>query len=217
MKMQRVLQFAAIATLSLGLDTTPVSADQEAIATVGAIIARTKLTRETYAAYYWNSIQHPGQQIVEEWSAEFNSGSLHRVETPRDRVVADCAAQTGTYLSLISGEVVTGPQVARVACGINTNHQFLAVETLGRVETDFGVADRVRVSDAENVRTYDISEAGIILRTSFETNDARHLAVLNMKAINVTHSLPSPDMFDTASLQTSFVSDRFRTAPKSVQ
>ena len=87
-------------------------------AKVGEIIARSKLTREMYAVYFWNRIERPGQQPEEEWSAEFNSGDLHRVETPRDRIVADCAASTGTYLSLSTGKVITGPQVAGVACGI---------------------------------------------------------------------------------------------------
>lgn len=215
--MRRSLQLVAAAILLVGfVGAAPAPVDQSEAAKVGAIIARSKLTRETYAVYFWNRMQPPGHEAAEEWSAEFNSGSLHRVETPRDRLIADCAAHTGTYLSLVTREVVTGPQIAGVACGINTNRQFLALEALGRVKTRFADADRVRVTDAENVRTYDISDNGIILRTIFETNDARHLTVLDVEAVQVLRSLPSSNMFDEASLSVSFVPDRFKIAPKSL-
>jgi len=216
--MRRSLSLAAATTLAFSLmGASFASTDDTEIAKVGAIIARSKLTRDIYAVYFWNRIQHPEQQAVEEWSAEFNSGSLHRVETPRDRVIADCVAHTGTYLSLISGQKVSGPQVAGAACGINTNRQFLAVESLGRVKNQFADADRVRVTDAENVRTYDISDNGIILRTIFETNDDRRLTVLDVETVGITGSLPNADMFDESSLSVSFVPERFRIAPKSLR
>jgi hypothetical protein len=213
--MRRSLRLAATAILLAGLvGTVPAPANQNEAAKVTAVIARSKLTRSTYAVYFWNRIQPPGQEAAEEWSAEFNSGSLHRVETPRDRLIADCAAHTGTYLSLVTHEVVTGPQIAGVACGINTNRPFLALEALGRVKIRFIDADRVRVTDAENVRTYDISDDGIILRTTFETNDARHLLVLDVEAVEVSRSLPSSNIFDEASLNMSFVPDRLKAAPR---
>ena len=213
--MRRLLCLAAAATSLAGLiGATPAPAVRGEIDKVGAIIARSKLTRETYAVYFWNRMPHPGQRPTEEWSAEFNAGSLHRVETPRDRVIADCAAHTGTHLSLATGAIVSGPQVAGVACGINTNRQFLAAEALGRVRTRFGGADRVRVTDAENIRTYDISDQGIILRTLFDTNDARHLRVLDVETVAVSHRLPGAGMFDEASLKKSFVPDAFKLAPR---
>jgi hypothetical protein len=213
--MRYVLRFAAAAPLFLCLvGTACAPANQGETAKVEAIIARSKLTRATYAVYYRNRMQHPDQPVVEEWSAEFNAGSLHRVETPRDRVIADCAAQKGMHLSLPTGNLVSGPQVAAEACGINTNREFLAEESLGRIKTHFSEADRVRVTDSENVRTYDISDEGIILRTIYETNDARHLRVLDVEAIEVSRGLPSSDMFDEASLKASFVPDAFKTAPK---
>ena len=213
--MRHLLRLAATAPLLLCLAGTGcAAADRGERAKVEAIIARSKLTRATYAVYFWNKMQHPGQPLVEEWSAEFNSDSLHRVETPRDRVIADCAVRKGMHLSLPAGNIVSGPQVAAEACGINTNRQFLAEESLGRIKTHFGEADRVRVTDSENIRTYDISDDGIILRTVYETNDARHLKVLDVEAIEVSHSLPGSDMFDQASLKASFVPEVFKVAPK---
>jgi hypothetical protein len=213
--MRRSSKFAAVAVMFAGLiGTAPAVTDQSEPGKVGAIIARSKLTQATYAVYFWNRIEHPGQKPVEEWSAEFNSGSLHRVETPRDRIVANCNASAGTHLSLATGKIITGSQVAGVACGINTNRQFLKVETLGRVKSRFGDADRVRVTDAGNVRTYDISDDGIILRTIFQTNDAQHLTVLDVETVAVFNRLPNTAMFDEASLKESFVPNQFREAPK---
>lgn len=208
-------QVALVTIMFLSLiGAAPAATDLSEADKVGAIIARSKLTQATYAIYFWNRIEHPGQQPVEEWSAEFNSGNLHRVETPRDRVIADCQAPTGTYLSLATGQVITGAQVAGVACGINTNFQFLKMESLGRVTSRFGDADRVRLTDANNIRTYDISDDGIILRTVFQTNDARHLTVLIVETVEILNRLPNPSMFDESSLKESFVPNRFREAPK---
>ena len=216
--MRYSLRFAAAAPLLLCLvGTACAPSNQGETAKVEAIIARSKLTRATYAAYFWDKMQHPEQPAVEKWSAEFNSGSLHRVETSRDRVIADCAVHKGMHLSLSDGNIVSGPQVAAEACGINTNRQFLAEESLGRIKTHFGEADRVRVTDSENIRTYDISDEGIILRTVYETNDARHLKVLDIEAIEVSRSLPGSDVFDQASLKASFVPEVFKVAPKALR
>jgi len=192
----------------------PATVRQSVTGKTDAVIARSKRAQVTYAIYYWNRIEHPGQRPIEEWSAEFNSANHHRVETPRDRVIADCAAHTGTYLSLATGQVVTGPQIAGVACGINTNLPFLKTEFLGRVKSRFGDADRVRVTDAQNVRTYDISDSGVILRTVFETNDSRHLTVVDVETVAIFDKLPDTAMFDAASLKRSFVPDQFKKTPK---
>lgn len=53
-------------------------------------IALTRETRATYSVFFWNVITRPGSPAQAEWSAEFHKGALHRVETPRDRIVANC-------------------------------------------------------------------------------------------------------------------------------
>ncbi|MXP27696.1 hypothetical protein GRI58_02520 [Porphyrobacter algicida] len=214
--MKRLFQLAVATVLGgIAASTTAMGADPDSATKVSAVIARSKLTKKTYAIYFWNKINHPNQTSIEEWSAEFNSGSRHRVETPRDRLIADCAAMTGTYFSLLSGEVIRGPQVAAAACGIDTNRKFLDVSWLGRVNSRFGEADRVIVTDADNIRTYDISDEGVILRTIYQTNDVRHLTVLDVETVALTKSLPSGRMFDEASLKESFVPEEFKRAPAS--
>lgn len=210
----RAAQVAAILATSL-LGTACAPPPEPEITLTGqvkAVVDRTKATRETYAMYSWNEMPGGGQPI-QEWGAEFHSGDKHRVETPRDRVIADCRAQTGVALNLATGEVVEGPVVARGACGISTARPFTSAEWLGPVRTPLGSAERIRLSDNNNIRTYDISPTGVILRATYAENTASKPISLTSEAVAVLAQLPAPDIFDRASLSKSYVPDRFKTAP----
>jgi hypothetical protein len=176
-------------------------------------ITLSKTTTITYSNYMWNRISLPGGPPVEEWSAEFNSGSKHRIETPRDRVIADCAAMTGSSLSLPSGEVKTGRAVAAGACGINTDHPFVAGRHLGRVNGRYGAADRVELTDEDVIRTYDVSDEGILLRTVYSNKDAKQTPVIENETVALERHLPGEDIFSEASLSTSAVPERFKKPP----
>lgn len=181
---------------------------------VKAVIDRSKATQATYAVYNWNELPRDGQ-LIQEWGAEFHSGDKHRVETPRDRVIADCKTQTGAALSLVTGKTVEGPSVARAACGVNTNKAFTATEWKGLVKTPFGTADRVVLTDKDDIRTYDISPSGVIVRSTYVQNSPQAPLGLSSEAVSVLAELPAPDMFDKASLTRSYVPDRFKAAPGS--
>jgi len=203
---------AILATAPLGTACSPAATPEVALTgKVKEVVDRSKTTRATYAMYSWNEITLDGQPI-QEWGAEFHSGDKHRVETPNDHVIADCKAQTGVALSLATGKTVEGPFVAKAACGINTNKAFTATEWEGVVETPFGAADRVRLSDKTDIRTYDISPTGVILRTTYAQNNPERRLQLSSEAVAVLSELPAPDMFDRASLARSYVPDRFKTA-----
>lgn len=186
------------------------SSDQERVLEV---LERTKSTRSTYALYVWTRVAEPGQAPREEWGAEFHSGDLHRVETPDNRVIADCRAGTGVGLAVESGETFDGPGVARVACGINTNRVFHSAEYRGVVQTRFGPADRVRLIDDELVREYDVSRDGVLLRTVFALNGPGEPEILVAEAVDVARELPARDMFDRQSLDRSYVPDNYRRPP----
>ncbi len=178
---------------------------------VKAVVDRSKTTTATYATYSWNKIVRDGHP-VEEWAAEFHTGDFHRVETPRDRLVADCAAQTGIAREVATGKLFRGPGVARAACGINTNKPFLESEWQGLVQTPFGAADRLRLVDSDDVRTYDISPQGVILASTYAKKTGG--SSLDARAVAVLPTLPDPEMFNEASLDRSYVPDRFKVAPK---
>jgi hypothetical protein len=177
------------------------------------VIARTRTTRATFAVYNWHRIWRQDLPPTEEWTAEFHSGAFDRVETPRDRVVANCDSKTGSALALNTGQTTTGPRVADALCGIDANAQVLDTKWLGTVDTPCGRADRVQVTDSDFVRTYDVSPEGMIIQTTYVHNTPQRSPALIDLAATCTVTLPSPQMFDDASLQTSFVPDQRKRAP----
>jgi hypothetical protein len=212
--MFRATQVAVLLSALFGAGCTPPADTEVALSgKVKEVVDRSKTTQATYAQYSWAEIMRK-EGPVQEWGAEFHSGDKHRVETPRDRVVADCRAQTGIALSLDTGKIVEGASVARAACGVNTNKAFTAIAWKGLVQTPFGVADRVRLADKNDIRTYDISPDGVILRTTYAQNSPDAPIGLSSEATGVFSELPVPDIFDKASLARSYVPDRFKTAPK---
>lgn len=209
---------AKAALLAL-LAASPVAADAAQAPAVGdqsrvlEVLERTKLTRATYSLFQWTIVNAPGEEPRAEWAAEFHSGDLHRVETPATRVVANCRAGTGIALSVDSGEVVEGPSVANVACGINTNRVFHAAEYRGSVQTAFGPADRVRLTDDELIREYDVSPDGVLLRAAFLANDPGEPQILLSETVDLRREVPDPDMFDRESLDRSYVPEAYRQPP----
>jgi hypothetical protein len=178
-----------------------------------AVVERSKSTKATYAVYTWNRITPPGTPPVEEWAAEFHSGTMHRVETPRDRIIADCAAQTGTHRSLIGGQTMEGKEVALMSCGINTNNPFVEADWIKRVKTRFGDADRIRLVDAGNVRHYDVSDQGVLINSTIASNTSDEALLLAMETVALSGKLPESDMFSQESLKRSVVPEEYRRAP----
>ena len=190
--------------------SAPVAAAPDDAEQAAAVVARTKTTQVTYAAYFWNRVTLPDAEPVEEWSAEFHHGDLHRVETPRDRVVADCRNGTGWAMSLLTGDLDHGPQVAAAACGINTNASLATLTLTGPVATPFGPAEQVRVTDDQHIREYDVSPEGILLATTYVQNAAGGQPLISTRAFRIDRTLPQGDMFNVLSLSRSFVSEDMR-------
>lgn len=179
-----------------------------------AVIARSKAARQTYALYEWGRVVAPNGEVRETWSAEFNRGRLHRVEVPIVRLIADCDGESGTYYQVNDGKTVQSPDVAKTACGISTTAPFVDGKWLSEVDTPFGKADRIELTDDELVRTYDVTRSGVIVATVFHARTTGMPEVLRSRAVAVLPQLPAEDMFDEASLAKSYVPDAYKTAPK---
>lgn len=175
-----------------------------------AILEKTKTTTSTYSIYIWNKVTNPQQALFEEGSAEYHSGNLHRVETPRDRIIANCREQTGAYLAVATGKLIEGPTVAAAACGINTNFPILAIELVGEVETRFGKAQRISVTDAQTVREYDVSQDGILLKTAYRENRPGGATIIVAEVVKLERDVPNRAMFDKASLARSYLLTKFK-------
>jgi hypothetical protein len=178
-----------------------------------AILNRTKIVTGTYALYMWNWLTPPEGPAYEEWSAEFNAGDLHRVETPHDRLVANCRTGEGYAYSVETGQSSQGPSIARAACGIDTNTPSLSAVSEGAVATPFGRAERVTVTTAELVRRYQVSADGILLATVYAENTPAQTVRLVNEAVAVERTLPKPGMFDRASLARSYVPAQYKRPP----
>jgi len=174
-----------------------------------SVLLSTKTTTATYSLYIWNRITKPQEAPVEEGSVEFHAGDFHRVETPRDRIIADCRKLTGTYFSVETGKMIEGPQVAQAACGINTNFEILSAEIEGEVRTRLGKAKRIKLTDAQNIRVYDVSEEGVLLRSTYEENRPNGAVLIVAEGVKLDKSVPDPAMFDKASLERSYMPERF--------
>lgn len=182
-------------------------------ARVQAVIDRSKRTQQTYALYDWEKVSRPGQPVAEHWSAEFNQGPQHRVETPEVRAVANCETGAGSSLLVALGRTESSPDMARTACGISTRAPFTDETWLGEVETPFGKADRIQLTDAQLIRTYDVTRDGVIVRTVFQALGPGRPEVLSSHAVAVLPEVPAGNLFDDASLQKSFVPEAYKVAP----
>ena len=120
---------------------------------------------------------------------------------------------TGTHLSLVTRERTSGPAVAKAACGINANKEVREVARLGEVQTMAGKADRVRVVDAQNVRTYDVTSDGILVGSTYADATPDEPLRLVLKAAGVLRSVPSDDIFTEESLERSAVPPEYRHRP----
>lgn len=165
----------------------------------------TKTTTATYSLYLWNRISEPGEPIREEWSAEFHKGDFHRVETPRHRIIANCAARTGTYIALDTGRKVEGVVVAAAACGINSNANIQKLSLLGDFKTAFGNAKRIQIIDDQHIREYDISPQGALLRTTYAENRPKGQLLIVAEAKRYELTVPDNDMFSVESLERSYL------------
>jgi hypothetical protein len=181
---------------------------------VDAVLERSRTTKAIYAVYAWVRVERPNEDPTEEWSTEFHSGDKHRVETPADRVVADCVRGTGKALTVATGKVLEGAEFASAACGVNSNRPLLEKAYVGARETPTGRVDRIRLTDADLIRIYDIDQNGVIVGTTFKLRRENNRTVLSMLKVVVENDLPAPDIFDDASLQRSVVPDRYKVAPE---
>ena len=202
------------AEIGLGIAALSIGACSQAAEPIDdevlALIERTRTTTETYSLFTWNWITEPDQAARQEWSAEFNDGPLHRVETPRMRIVANCAQHTGSYLDVSTGERGSGPRVAGAACGIQANAAMLAARITAHVTGRFGPTTQIEVRDPDYVRTYEVAENGALVGATI--SDASGRLHLKAAALALTDNVPE-GIFTEKSLSVSAVPESYRRSP----
>ena len=204
----------ALLAASAGHSQTEPAAQTVLTGKVKEIVERTKSTRATYSIYVHNWLKLEDGTEVDEWSAEFNDGVHHRIENPHLRVVSDCQAMAGVFVLPELNERKTGAQVAQESCGIATGVIYTDATYLGVVHTTWGGADRIQLVEKDNVRVYDVTKDGVIVGETWRRNGGDKALTLKQTVLAVVPSVPSHDMFDEASLQTSFTPDQFKVSQK---
>lgn len=208
MRRQGIRSFLAWLALPCAAMAAPSSIDPAA----QRIVDRTRTVTTSYSAFNWNIVVLPEGETGEEWSAEFHQGDLHRVETPRDRIVANCRTRSGTYLNLVTGERLEGAKVAGAACGIQSNIPPQNVALLPSRKSGNGWIDRVKIVDSEAVRTYDVNSLGVIVAATI--SDHAGMPQLTAWTRALRRKAPA-EAFTAESLNRSFVTATYRTRPTS--
>ncbi|WP_077145812.1 hypothetical protein [Sphingopyxis sp. KK2] len=169
-----------------------------------AIVARTKAPASGYSLFHW-TISRQENRVYSFWAAEFHRGSLHRVETPLDRIVADCKAMTGHHRSLISGKTLSSREAAETACGIDMTGAP-ALTYAGRLSSPYGDLDVVMLTKDGLRRLYWVDPAGLLIQSEFRgDNDQPGQPKLRNWTTEVSRTSPDTAMFTPESLDRSFV------------
>src|SRR5205823_2604608 len=142
---------------------------------------------------------------VHEYAAEFNQGDLHRVETPRDRIVTNCRTGWSAHLNIATGVVTHDDAISGFACGIYTGDIVRSAEITGSRQSSFGLLQQLKLETYASTRTYEVAPNGAII-TETITDQSGKLRV-TMKAVSLSDQLPAGDVFSEASLARSIVSD----------
>jgi hypothetical protein len=176
-----------------------------AAARVQQLIERTQTTQEPYALVSRNEIRRD-DTTLHEFAAEFNQGDLHRVETPRDRIVTNCRTGWNAHLNVATGEIAHDDSVSGMACGVYTGDGVVNAEITGTTHSQFGLLQQLKIKTISGLtRIYGIAANGAIV--SEEIVDPAGKPRLVVTAISLSDRLPTTDIFSEASLAKGVVPD----------
>jgi len=207
----RITGWAALALVGVLAAGCGQKVDPASSARAHAVLQRTKTNRGTYAIYNWNRLTLDGGRTKDVYGTEFNSGAMHRVEVPGAQIVADCDARTAVTRTTADGQEHEDATSADSACGINTAKPILKMEWLGQVDTPYGKADRIRITDADDIRIYTVDADGVLLAETMARNSLGQPVFFETQAYVLRRDLPSASMFDKATLAQIFTPEAYRT------
>jgi hypothetical protein len=188
---------------ALALSVPQAAPKQAQLALVQQLIERTQTTQAPYALVSRNEIRRDDATIYE-FGAEFNQGDLHRVETPRDRIVTNCRTGWNAHLNVATGAITHDDSVSGMACGVYTGDGIVNAEITGTRSSRFGLLQELKINTVGGLtRMYGIAANGAIV--SEEIVDPAGRPRLLMTAMSLSNRLPSTDLFSEASLAKSAV------------
>ena len=170
-----------------------------------AVIARSRNSTVTYTIYWRVSSSNAGGKPDYAWAATFRKGSLARLEDVQSRVVADCAAGTGTLFDLGVGhdDYRVGKKVAQAHCGVNSDRRVRSTRWLGEKDGKFGRVDEVEIVDEDGTFTYQVGADGALLGVMSRMRGSQKITVA--EPMKFERTVPSGDIFSRLSLANSKV------------
>lgn len=169
------------------------------------VIARTRASQSTYTIYWRVRSAGKASEPYYAWGATLRRGSLLRVEDTRWRVIADCAAGTGTsyYHSIGRNDYTVGRKVAAQYCGIDADRKTRSTQWLRQKVSNFGLVDEVRVVDEDGTFDYLVTAAGEVVGVTAIYRGSTDAVVV--EPMSFEHTLPTGDLFSRMSLARSVV------------
>ena len=169
------------------------------------VIARSRNSTATYTIYWRVSYSNAGGKPDYAWSATFRKGSLVRLEDVQSRVVADCAAGTGTLfdLGVSHDNYRVGKKVAQASCGIDSDRRVRSARWLGEKDGKFGRVDEVEIVDEDGTFIYQVGAEGELLGINFRSRGFKEITAA--EPMKFERTVPSGDIFSRLSLANSKV------------
>lgn len=190
---------------ALTLSVPQAAPKEREAALVQQLIERTQTTQASYALVSRNEIRRD-DATVHEFAAEFNNGDLHRVETPRDRIVTNCRTGWNAHLNVATGAITHDDGASGMACGVYTGDGVVSAEITGTISSQFGLLRQLKIKTVGGLtRSYSIAHNGAIV--SEEIVDPAGTPRLLSTAMSLSDRLPPTDIFSEASLAKSVVPD----------
>jgi hypothetical protein len=146
-------------------------------------------------------------------SAEFERGSMHRVETVTARAIANCRTQDLiTYLPALDRMERT-PGNDHGACGIGNPEPVLSSRMLPPVTGPWGRADVIELTGRKFVRRYVVTTDGLIVAGDWTPRRPDVGFAIRTLRVAVTRGAPDPAMFEEDSLRRTYAQPLGANAP----
>lgn len=137
-------------------------------------------------------------------SAEFHRGSMHRVETAEQRVIANCRTGERIVYDVRADRIERSVRGDGGACGIGHPEAVLSSRALPPVTGPWGRADVIELTGPDFVRRYAVTGDGILVVSDYIPRRADVGLTIETVSAQVTRATPDAAMFEEASLRRAF-------------
>ena len=155
------------------------------------------------------SMIHTGRAIVHgansiDVSAEFHRGSMHRVETAQQRVIANCRTGERIVYDVRADRIERSVRRDGGACGIGNPEAVLSSRLLPPVTGPWGRADMIELTGPDFVRRYAVTDDGILVAGDYIPRRPDVGLTIETVSAEVTRATPDAAMFEEGSLRRAF-------------